>query len=54
MQRSNRPDTAEANMKRFVLATALAVAALVAGSLVAPVQSGPYWYPGSGPTTGGM
>jgi hypothetical protein len=41
-------------MKRFALATALAVAALVAGSLAAPVQAGPYWYYGSGSTTGGM
>jgi hypothetical protein len=41
-------------MRHFALAAALAVAALVAGSLAAPVQSGPYWYNGSGPTTGGM
>ena len=44
-------------MKHFALAAMLAVAALVAGSLSAPVQAqrgGPYWYPGGGPTTGGM
>jgi len=41
-------------MKHFALAAALAVAVLVAGSLVAPVESQPYWYPGSGPTRGGM
>ena len=46
-------------MKPFVLAAMLAVAALLAGSLSAPAQaqrgsSGPYWYPGGGPTTGGM
>ena len=41
-------------MKRFALAVTLAVAALVAGSLVAPVQAGPYWYNGSGPAVGGM
>jgi len=35
----------------------LAVAALLAGSVSAPAQSqrpGAYWYPGGGPTTGGM
>jgi hypothetical protein len=44
-------------MKYFALAAMLAVAALLAGSLSAPAQaqrSGAYWYPGSGPTTGGM
>jgi len=44
-------------MKHFALAVMLAVAALLAGSLSAPAQAqrgGPYWYPGGGPTTGGM
>ncbi|MGB9364424.1 MAG: hypothetical protein WCE79_00280 [Xanthobacteraceae bacterium] len=44
-------------MKHFALAAMLAVAALLAGSLSAPAQAqrgGPYWYPGGGPTTGGM
>jgi hypothetical protein len=41
-------------MKRTVLAAALAVAALLAVSSVVPVQAQPYWYPGSGPTRGGM
>jgi hypothetical protein len=43
-------------MKHFALATMLAVAALLAGSLSAPAQAqrGPYWYPGGGPTSGGM
>jgi hypothetical protein len=36
-------------MKHLALAAALAVAALIACSLAAPVQSGPYWYYGSGP-----
>ncbi|HTM62357.1 MAG TPA: hypothetical protein VL199_18580 [Burkholderiales bacterium] len=44
-------------MKSFALAAMLAVAALLAGSLSAPAQSqrpGAYWYPGGGPTAGGM
>jgi hypothetical protein len=46
-------------MKHFALAAMLAVAALLAGSLFAPApaqaqRQGPYWYPGGGPTTGGM
>ena len=41
-------------MKRFALAAALAVAALVASSFVATGEAGPYWYPGSGPSVGGM
>jgi hypothetical protein len=46
-------------MKHFALAAMLAVAALIAGSLSAPApaqaqRQGPYWYPGGGPTTGGM
>jgi hypothetical protein len=44
-------------MKHLALAAMLAVAALLAGSLSAPAQAqrgGPYWYPGGGPTTGGM
>jgi hypothetical protein len=44
-------------MKSFALAAMLAVAALLAGSVSAPAQSqrpGAYWYPGGGPTTGGM
>ena len=41
-------------MRSFALAAALAVAMLVTGSLAAPAQAGPYWYPGGGPTTGGM
>ena len=44
-------------MKYFALAAMLAVAVLLAASLSAPVQAqrgGPYWYPGGGPTTGGM
>ena len=41
----------------LMIAAMLAVAALLAGSLSAPAQSqrpGAYWYPGGGPTTGGM
>ena len=46
-------------MKHFMLAAMLAVAALLVGALSAPApaqaqRAGPYWYPGSGPTTGGM
>ena len=44
-------------MKHFALAAMLAVAVLLLGSLSAPAQaqrSGAYWYPGGGPTTGGM
>jgi hypothetical protein len=43
-------------MKYFALAAMLAVAVLLAASLSAPVQAqrGAYWYPGGGPTTGGM
>jgi len=43
-------------MKYFALAAMLAVAVLLAAPLSAPVQAprGPYWYPGGGPTTGGM
>ena len=43
-------------MKHFALAAMLAVAALLIGSLSAPAQAqrGAYWYPGGGPTTGGM
>ena len=43
-------------MKYFALAAMLAVAVLLAASLSAPVQAqrGPYYYPGGGPTTGGM
>jgi hypothetical protein len=46
-------------MKHFALAAMLAVAALLVGSLsaLAPAQAqraGAYWYPGGGPTTGGM
>jgi hypothetical protein len=44
-------------MKHFALAAILAVAVLLLGSLSAPAQaqrSGAYWYPGGGPTTGGM
>lgn len=44
-------------MKYFALAAMLAVAVLIASSLSAPAQAqrgGPYWYPGGGPTTGGM
>ena len=41
-------------MKYSVLAAALAFAVLLASSSVAPVQSQPYWYPGNGPTEGGM
>jgi hypothetical protein len=52
LARRERPRQ-EAHMKHIVLAAALALAALV-GSLTVPVQAGPYWYAGSGPTTGGM
>jgi hypothetical protein len=43
-------------MKYFALAAMLAVVVLLAGSLSAPAQAqrGGYWYPGGGPTTGGM
>ena len=41
-------------MKCSVLAAALAIAALLAASSVAPVQAQAYWYPGNGPTQGGM
>ena len=44
-------------MKHFALAAMLAVTVLLAGSPSAPAQAqrgGPYWYPGGGPTTGGM
>ena len=41
-------------MKSFALAAALTIAALLAMSSIAPVQAQPYWYPGSGPTRGGM
>ena len=44
-------------MKYFALAAMLAVAVLLGGSLSTPAQAqrgGPYWYPGGGPTTGGM
>jgi len=43
-------------MKYFAIAAMLAVAALSASSLSAPAQAqrGAYWYPGGGPTTGGM
>ena len=41
-------------MKSRVLAAALVIAAVLAISLVTPVQAGAYWYPSSGPTTGGM
>ena len=44
-------------MKHFALAAMLAVPVLLAHSLSAPAQAqrgGPYWYPGGGPTTGGM
>jgi hypothetical protein len=43
----------EASMKRIILATALAIAALVAVSSAGPAQAQPYWYPGNGPTQGG-
>ena len=41
-------------MKYSVVAAALAFAVLFASSSIAPVQAQPYWYPGSGPTQGGM
>jgi hypothetical protein len=43
-------------MKHVALAAMLAVLVLLAGSLSAPAQAqrGAYWYPGGGPTTGGM
>jgi hypothetical protein len=43
-------------MKHFALAAMLAVAVLLAGSPSVPAQAqrGGYWYPGGGPTTGGM
>jgi hypothetical protein len=43
-------------MKPFALAAMLAVAVLLAGSPSGPAQAqrGAYWYPGGGPTTGGM
>ena len=41
-------------MKRSVLAAAFAIAALFAVSSITPVQAQAYWYPGSGPTQGGM
>jgi len=43
-------------MKHIALAAMLAVAALLASSPSTPAsaQRGAYWYPGGGPTTGGM
>ena len=44
-------------MKHFALAAMLAGVVLLAGSLSAPAQSqrpGAYWYPGGGPSSGGM
>jgi hypothetical protein len=41
-------------MKRSVLAAIVAIAALLAVSSVTPVQAQAYWYPGNGPTQGGM
>jgi hypothetical protein len=40
-------------MKLIILAATLALAAL-AGSFTGSVQAQPYWYPGSGPSKGGM
>jgi hypothetical protein len=44
----------EDDMKYRTLAAVLAVAALFASSFVVPVEAGPYWHYGSGPTSGGM
>jgi len=41
-------------MRFFALAAALSLAALLAGSFAAPAAAGPYWYSGSGPSSGWM
>jgi hypothetical protein len=49
-------DVKENPMKHFALAAVLGAALLLAHSFSAPAhaQRGGYWYPGGGPTSGGM